>query len=238
MVRPSGAGRCVHCLRRVDKVTSDHVFPRSWYPKTTPEELERWQAPACLECNRRYGQLEDELRLRLGLCLDPKSDQSRGVWNASVRSLDPEEGRDKRDREQREKRRQKILRQLIPPDEVPAQSVLPGFGPHAGSAHREQLGLSVAVQDLKAFGEKIVRGITYVVDEKYIEDDYSIEIMSAAEIDVPSFRRFLTRFGVHYDRGPGISVTRAVPHDDLNTAMFEIEIWGRLNLWATVSPRH
>ena len=43
---------CVYCLKLFEELTSDHVFPKSWYPETTPENLEKWQMPACVECNQ------------------------------------------------------------------------------------------------------------------------------------------------------------------------------------------
>ena len=41
-------GRCVHCLKDNVVLTSDHMFPKAWYPDATPENLEKWQFPACM----------------------------------------------------------------------------------------------------------------------------------------------------------------------------------------------
>jgi len=50
--------RCVHCLRFFKVLTSDHVFPVSWYPETTPDNLEKWQMPSCKKCNEKYGKID------------------------------------------------------------------------------------------------------------------------------------------------------------------------------------
>jgi len=63
--------QCAHCLKYVDKATSDHVFPKSWYPSTTPKGVEKWQMPSCIECNSRMGKIENELLLKFGLCVSP-----------------------------------------------------------------------------------------------------------------------------------------------------------------------
>ena len=66
-------GRCVHCLHEVDAITDDHLFPRSWYPTTTPQNLEKWKFPACGRCNREYGKVTS-------------SDHSAAARNAASRA--------------------------------------------------------------------------------------------------------------------------------------------------------
>jgi hypothetical protein len=44
-------GKCVHCLQDPVELTWDHVLPVSWYPTTTPPNLEKWQIPSCWPCN-------------------------------------------------------------------------------------------------------------------------------------------------------------------------------------------
>jgi hypothetical protein len=53
--------KCVYCLRFFEKLTSDHVFPESVYPDTTPENVRKIQVPACDECNQKFRKNEDEL---------------------------------------------------------------------------------------------------------------------------------------------------------------------------------
>jgi len=45
MAKKFPQGRCIHCLEEFSSLTSDHVFPDSWYPETTPDNLEKWQMP-------------------------------------------------------------------------------------------------------------------------------------------------------------------------------------------------
>ena len=62
------------CLADEVEITSDHVFPRSWYPDTTPANLEKWQMPSCRQCNADFGRMEEDLLLVLALCADPNAD--------------------------------------------------------------------------------------------------------------------------------------------------------------------
>src|SRR5258707_602015 len=66
-------GKCVHCLKDNVELTSDHMFPKAWYPDATPKDLEKWQIPSCLDCNQRYGKLENDLLGRVALTLDAKN---------------------------------------------------------------------------------------------------------------------------------------------------------------------
>jgi hypothetical protein len=237
MTRNSRRGRCVHCLRSVDRVTSDHVFPEAWYPESTPRGLEKWQVPACFECNQRHGRFETDLLLRIALCTDPADLRSLGISDRVHRSMDPAYARNERDRQHRINRRNKLLSQLIPASAIPPESVFPGFGPYREAAPEDQIGIGLPKDGIEALVEKIVRGITYVLDGKYIEDDHKIEIFFQHEADAGPFQTVLSRFGKQHHRGPGISVARAVPQDDPVSGVFEIEIWGRFKAWATVQPK-
>ena len=92
--------------------------------------------------------------------------------------MDPAHARNQRDREHRINRRKKLFSQLIPSHVVPLESVFPGFGPYRDAAREDQIGIGLPKDAIEALVQKIVRGITYVLDGKYIEDDHKIEIFS------------------------------------------------------------
>ncbi len=96
MAKKPDPGCCVHCLQFHDELTWDHVFPESWYPGTTPEDLEKWKIPACLPCNKDYGRIEEDLLIKLGLCIDPKNPRGAGIAFKTVRALRSDFGRNDR----------------------------------------------------------------------------------------------------------------------------------------------
>src|ERR1700680_4718573 len=104
-----GPGKCVHCLQEVEERNSDHVFPLSFYPDSTPPNLEKWQIPSCIPCNSDYGKLEQDLSLKVGLCLDPFDPASASIVQKALRSLKPAAARDTRDARHRHHKRQKLL---------------------------------------------------------------------------------------------------------------------------------
>src|SRR4051795_1660521 len=109
MAKQAEMGKCVHCLKDDAELTSDHMFPKSWYPDTTPENLEKWQFPCCRRCNQRYSKIEDDLLNRFALVLDAKHPASQGLVDAALRAIEPNAGRDEKDTASRAARRRKIL---------------------------------------------------------------------------------------------------------------------------------
>lgn len=236
MAKKFSSGRCVHCLKHFASLTSDHVLPKSWYPDTTPKDLEKWQIPACDECNNKYGQLENELLLRFGLCLDPTTIESIGIPEKALRSFDPEYAKNERDREHRQKRREKVERELKPIVTFPKESLLPDFGPYYGIKIDQQKVIPVPIAELKLFGEKLVRGTAYVLENRYIETDHKIEVFLPGEIDPQPFIDLLDRFGRDDSCGPGINTRIAFVLSDTQSGVFEFIIWDRLRIYATVEP--
>jgi len=79
--------RCIHRGKPVDETTKDHVFPTSWYPETTPEDIQRWTAPSCGECKNSLGSMEKKVFSRLILCVDPQKPEAAGLYARLKRSL-------------------------------------------------------------------------------------------------------------------------------------------------------
>lgn len=90
-------GKCVHCLKDLVDRTWDHIFPKAWYPDTTPENMEKWQVPSCLECDQRLGKLESDLIGRIALTLDAENLASKGLAEKALRAINPAEARDEGD---------------------------------------------------------------------------------------------------------------------------------------------
>lgn len=229
-------GRCVYWLNFSDDLTSDHVFPKSWYPLTTPLDMEKWRAPSCGKCNSRIGGIENRLLVKIGLCVPPFEPESLGIAHKAMRSLKPECGRNEHDAKSRERSKRTALKEAVDPTTMPLVSILPRFGFHSGVDPSEEPGVLVSVSDLKVVGEKIVRGTTWVIDKEYIETDHRIQIIFPRDPTSGPFIEDLKRFGKLYSFGPGLSIIRAVADGDRQSGICLIEIWGRLHMYGCVSP--
>ena len=235
MAKRPPPGQCVHCLGHFEELTWDHVFPAAWYPDTTPENLEKWKIPSCLPCNALHARSEGELLVRLGLCINPDDPKNSGIVDKALRALDPASAHNDRDARARAADRQKILKQVLESQAIPRQAVYPGFGPHPDMPESEHVGVPISATGLRRLTEKIVRGITYVHDRKFIEQPYRVELFVLPEEVTGPIEEMLARFGQKHERGPGITVARALVPEDRMTAVYGIEIWGRLKTYALLS---
>src|ERR1700736_2070182 len=132
MPRSPGLGKCVHCLKDPVERNLDHVFPRSWYPDETPDNIEKWQVPSCIPCNTKYGKIESDFLSRVGLALEPEHPASRTVVQTAMRSMRPAAGRDERDKMLRHARGKKILAETLQGAQIPKGATIPGMGERWG----------------------------------------------------------------------------------------------------------
>lgn len=233
MKRPP-PGKCVHCLRHFDKLTWDHVFPKAWYPDTTPQYLYKWQIPSCDKCNEEYGRLEGDLLLRLGLCIDPEEPKSLGIVPKALRAIDPRYGKSLRDKQLRMAKRRKMLRELIQGDQIHKRAIYPGFEEKLNRPLEEQIAITLPYQSLRKLTEKIVRGIFFIEDQRFVEPPYGVQFFALTNQDARPVVDMVNRFGTTYAREPGIIVYRAVTPEDRMSSVFRIVIWGRLQMYAAV----
>lgn len=237
MAKRPPAGKCVHCLKFHDELTWDHVFPESWYPDTTPANTEKWKVPSCGRCNKRHGKNEAELLVRFGLCVTSDEPSSMGIVAKALRALSPLAGKNDRDSNARASKRANILKQSFRGSDIPRQAIYPNFGDHAGLAIVDQVAIMVSANGLKKLTEKIVRGFTYLEENKFIENTHEIDQFVVNASGASEFCATLDRFGSTRERLPGLKVRRAAVPEDRVIAIFEIEIWGRLKLYAAVTPK-
>lgn len=232
MAKRPRKGRCVHCLKDGMDLNSDHVFPRSWYPNSTPADLEKWQIPSCIACNDRYGKLECDLIGRLGLVLDASNPASAGLAEKALRAIDPDAAKSEGDASARDARAKKILRELYKGEELKGKEVVPGLGERWDRPLEEQLGISIPEHSLPAMTEKIVRGITFREDNAFIEADQKIKSFLVKDEDVQDVKAMLDRAGQEFKREPGLVIRRARSGAG---DLYEITFWNQFKLYATVS---
>jgi hypothetical protein len=216
--------------------TWDHVFPRAWYPETTPADLYKWQIPSCNRCNRELGKIEEDLLFRLGLCVNP-TPETAGIIKKAQRSYTPEFAKNERDRAARATRMARIQNEMIDGPNIQRSAIYPGLGERWGRPPTQGLGILARANGFRRLTEKIVRGIYFLEDEKFIEPPYFIEFYALTDDGALPVKEQLDRFGKEYTRGPGILIRRAVALDDSMSAIFEIVVWAQFKMYASVRTK-
>ena len=155
--------RCVYCLAEVEskQITNDHVIARAWYPKSTPQNIEKWKVPACWRCNNNYGRLEQEVLLRLAMCLDRNDPAAAGIVDNAFRSVDPAAVTSAKEKRIRLARRSKLIADTKQLDSIPDRAILPSFRKNFDIGSRT--GILIPAKDLNAVVEKWARGFDYVL---------------------------------------------------------------------------
>ncbi len=216
-------GRCVHCLKYCEKPYSDHVFSRSWYPDTTPVHLEKWQIPSCEKCNQDYSKIENEILQIFGMCINPNHTASQGVVQKAIRAISPECGKNPHDTDCRSRARVKLIQKVLPEKNIHYESLLPSKYSLPNS--KEPCALPISVESLTKMGEKFIRGITFVVDNRYFEPSYKIDIVFQYESNVKNIIQLYKPYFKRFSCGPGIIIDRAVSPNDPQSGIYYIEIW-------------
>ncbi len=218
-------GRCVHCLKTVDTITDDHLFPRSWYPDTTPANLEKWKIPACQPCNNQYGALESELRLMFAACVDPHGEASSGVWKKALDGLNPERARSPFDSLKRKLARQRFLKKLRPVTGDLLKHTLPEIKERPIGT----IALTIPANKLQRLVEKLARGTVYLADRQYLEHK-QIGMSLIRPADEGELVQ-LFQFGEQFERGSAIRISRAVNPEN-GDMFFRFDIWDQFRLFA------
>lgn len=220
--------RCVHCMEITDSPEGDHVCPKSWYPTSTPPTVQRWTVPSCPKCNRKFGQLETDLLIRMVLCLDTQSEAARGLDEKVFAAMGLDvTGLSKREKAIRDGLRAKIRSEFIPNDEL---AEMPGRIPGVGPAPDEPQGpgLLVPWAGLAMIAEKIARGCEYRYKNQHrlVEHPYGVRVLIG---DGGSSQEPLALLGETLDFGPGCQIIRVSPDEDPRVVRYWISIWASLH---------
>ena len=234
MAKSPGPAKCVHCLADPVERNWDHVFPISWYPDTTPPNLDKWKIPSCISCNDMLGIIEDNLLVHLAHALDPHHPASAGLYERARRAINPEAGRNERDRGARTAKKQRFLGGVLVGEAIPEIGVLPGLHDRWNQPPSERMAILLPKDGVDQLTKKIVRGISFIEGSFFVEAPYRVEVFVLAEEGATAIRRVIEPFGKEYARGPGIAVRRVVAADDSKSALFEIEFFQQFKTYASV----
>ena len=249
--------RCVHCLVELTKppksgvltdtsATLDHVFPKQWFPESTPQNLNRWTVPACHKCNCELGGIEKVLLSRMVLCLDLTKPELMALYQKVRKGLalnlsDQERKQiDPAELKVREADKKKVIGDIKLWDELGPEgkkSLFPGLGPWQTSAPEHTL--TFKQEDIVREAEKMVRGCEWKIAERLVEPPYTVRVHFVHEHDVPDgIWKIVEKSAKTYSIGSYFRVQRAVAGDEPLTVFYRIEFWGSVRVYAFIDKEH
>lgn len=84
MVHTTNQSRCVLC-GECKETTTEHLPPRSCFPKPRPNNL--ITVPACEDCNGSRSALDEEFSAFLGIVANEVGDEGKALWNQRLRTI-------------------------------------------------------------------------------------------------------------------------------------------------------
>jgi hypothetical protein len=163
--------------------------------------------------------------------LDPDAPESSGIVEKALRSIDPDQGRDERDRRVRQARRERILGDMSVGSGIPVEATYPNFGPN-GPVTPEHGAIMIPAESIRRLAEKIVRGITFLEDGAVIKPPQKVEFYALQDSDAAPIVEMLRKHGQVYARGAGIEVRRLVDATS-KESFYAISIFGKFKMYAS-----
>ncbi|MBI5401393.1 hypothetical protein HZB05_01020 [Candidatus Wolfebacteria bacterium] len=229
--------RCIHCLK-VRKRTDDHILPKSYYPTSVSSEVRnQWVAPACQKCNNDLGKVEDELLTLLGLCLNRRTaivSPTSSISQKVLRSLNPKTTSDEREKRIREARTRKIVQSIFP-TKGSINGIFPNFGYHAGWTPEEQYGVPIPANLPEKVGRKLIRGIEYKLDNRYINNSFDLNVYFCHEDTIRDVISLIRKNGQKETIAPGFEFYRVA--FERRYFLYEIRIWDKFVVYGSMMKK-
>jgi hypothetical protein len=212
----------------------DHVWPRRFYLKTTPANLQRLTVPACKECGDRFKALEERVFELGALTLDDDDPKAPGLFSKLRESYTPRQGDSPEEAAFRRRTLEAVhgrVQHILAPDGAPGprnwiQTSSGLFVPTVPA-------ISVSKSVLFEFQEKLVRGIYFKGKNEPLSAATELFNFLPAELDQPEIIAALAASPLFTQLGPAGLVYK-VWHTE-RSMTFVFQLWGRLETAALIA---
>lgn len=229
---------CVYCFKKIDTNSGnkDHVFPDSWYPDSTPNNVQRWKVPACKKCNSKFQVAEDELFVRWGIGVEPGVDACLGIHERAMKRIAFLGVKDFR----RFRRKLSVLRKIVNSLHLwKPETTHAGMTPKPGV--RTDMAVLIPKKFKDLFSKKLIKGTEFKLRNKYIRGEKRIRFFYEMSNDplrghYIAWERLLSG-GETINLGPGFCVKWAVDPNNTERSLYCFDIWGHIRFWGLVYPK-
>lgn len=120
-------------------------------------------------------------------------------------------------------------------DQINRSATYPGLGRAFDESENTGIAVGFPRKSVERLFEKIVRGLTFIENERFITAEHLIRIHPPNGGDPSPLTEALEMYGEVHACGPGIVVRKALASDDGVSAIYEITIWGVFSTYASVT---
>ncbi|OGH91564.1 MAG: hypothetical protein A2534_04470 [Candidatus Magasanikbacteria bacterium RIFOXYD2_FULL_39_9] len=231
--------KCVHCLRYCEFLTQDHIFPKAWYPESTPVNIEKWTAPSCKKCNASLGEIEDDFLTRLGTSIETNDSVAKVIGMKAINAMIPNPSDNPRDFGRKQKTLFRMLEDMKPCT-GPSKDMLV----HANHWHKPGEGLQIRIPQKKLviLVKKIVRGLEFKLHSRLVEVGRRIWVYRPTQdnpqldITINRFKALLAKEPISVNCGPGFIVSYGINPYNKGHIIYKILIWNHFEFWAEIVP--
>lgn len=226
-------GLCAYCGIGSDDLTEDHVIPRAWSGNAEAAAAPKLKVPACRPCNNRFSKVERELGTAFGLTTWTDDELMGDLAASAARGVKPSAARNEKDRERRLLALRKLQHKQILPwsvvDEHP-DSVLMG----TVVDRNQQFAFNLSGEALHTMAEKIARGVWFAENGTPVKKGCVVRSQPVVGTCSPELDQLFQQHGKDLRIGRSTVIRYARMPDDPATAMFEIALWERLTILASI----
>ncbi|MCK5125986.1 MAG: hypothetical protein KAR42_07005 [candidate division Zixibacteria bacterium] len=223
--KKAGPGTCIYCFDHFDTLTWDHVFPKAWYTDDDISNYEKWKVPSCQKCNNRLSKVEEDLLLRVALCLNPNDPRFKEISLKARRSIKPEFGKNERDILARKNRRLAIEKDILRHVTIPDYGLLPNMPFELDKTDQNKLSIGIDPKLISAFAEKLARGIVFKTMGNYITSDYIIKDYQCEKHKIQPEIDYAQKCGQRIKFGNTVILVYAIVPDDNISSMIYVDFW-------------
>jgi len=222
---------CIFCLARPSE-EGEHVFPKSWYPSTTPPTVQRVVVPVCGICADEFEVAERKFSLPLLTMLDTANPDGASVVETLQRSWQFERAPSLKESVRRIQRHQSIMRQIkykvrSPDNPSPWQFYVPVRSP-AGLHVMAAPTLTLEHKVTAKICEKFVRGLHYHELGVPLPIETPIKVRWPDDLN-PEFRAAYRQLPLNSSLAPGLRYR--VIRDD-KSSFWVFYLWGQIEFTA------
>lgn len=232
----TGSELCVFCLSRKAK-EGEHVFPKSWYPTTTPSTVQRLTVPVCRVCADEFEKAERAFALPLLMGLDGGHPDMAGVADRLRRSWQCENAANAKDAKHRADRLRRMWREVqfvVPPaDDLepnrPKVRVRTLAGLHITASPAFPLERKAEMR----IADKFVRGFHYRDFGRPLPATSKVEFCWAKALS-PALCAELQESPMNESLAPGLRYWRFVT--DPGWSLWLFRLWGQCDFCGIARP--